>query len=304
MKQEWDVIIIGGGPAGLTAGLYTGRSGLSSLCIEKGLMGGQIVNAEKVDNFPGFPEGVSGYELGELMHKQAKRFGMETLTAEVTALKPSEKANIVETSEGNFTARAVIIAGGSSRQKLGVPGEAEFTGKGVSYCAVCDAAFFKDMPVAVVGGGNSAVTEALELARTASKVTLIHRRSQLRASKVLQDKAFSEPRLEFVWDSVIKAIQGSDFVEKLQLRNVKSGAESLFPVAGLFVSTGFTPNTDYLKGVIPLDENGAILADATMATRVPGIYAAGDIRQKREWQVITAAGDGATAALNVEKYLA
>lgn len=300
---EYDVIIIGGGPAGLTAGLYTARGALKTLLIEKGLMGGQIVNAEKVDNFPGFPDGISGYNLGELMYKQAVKFGVKTLNAEVTGLKPREKANVVETTEGNFTAKAVIIAGGTNRQKLGVPGEAEYTGKGVSYCAVCDAAFFKDLPVAVVGGGNSALTEAHHLSKTASRISLIHRRDQLRATKVLQEEMFANPKIECIWDTVVKSIEGGDFVERLRLQNVKTGAGSTLAVSGVFISTGFVPNTEYLKGVLPLDEHGAIITDARMATSVPGIFAAGDIRQKREWQVITAAGDGAAAALNAEKYI-
>ncbi len=302
--KNYDVIIIGGGPAGLTAGIYTARARLSSLLIEKVLVGGQIVNAERLDNYPGFPEGISGLRLAELMQEQAAKYGLETTIAEVIGIEPSEKQKVIRTSEGSFSARAVIITGGCHRQELGVVGEAEFTGKGVSYCATCDGALFKDLPVAVVGGGNAAITEALHLAKFATRVSVIHRRDQLRATPILQEKAFSEPKIDFLWDSVVQKIEGKDLVNRIQLRNVKTGQESTLDVSGVFVSIGFVPNTGYLKGVLPLDKTGAIITDPTMETGVAGIFAAGDIRQNSPRQVIAACGDGATAAIGVTKFLA
>jgi len=301
--NHYEVIIVGGGPAGLTAGIYTARARLRSLLIEKGLVGGQIINAERLDNYPGFPEGISGFELGELMHQQATKYGLETIIAEVTGIKLQDKQKVVETTDGNFVARAVIIAGGSRRQKLGIPGEEEFTGQGVSYCATCDAAFFRELPIAVVGGGNAAITEALHLAKFASRVTVIHRRDQLRATRMLQEKAFSEPKIEFLWNTVVEKIEGGDLVNRIKLRQVKTGEESTLDISGIFISVGLSPNTDYLKGILPLDDHGAIITSNTMETEIAGIFAAGDIRQNSVRQAIAAAGDGATAAINAEKFL-
>ena len=302
-NNSYDVIIIGGGPAGLTAGLYTARARISSLLIEKGMFGGQMVNAERLDNYPGFLESISGFELAELMFKQATKYGLETVIAEVTGLKLKGNERIIETTNGTFTAKAVVIAGGSNRRKLGVPGEEQFTGKGVSYCATCDAAFFRDLPVALVGGGNSAITEALHLTKSASRVTVIHRRNQLRATSILQEKAFAEPKMDFRWESVVDRIEGENSVQRIKLRHVKTGEESTLEVSGVFVSIGFIPSTGYLKSILPLANDGSIITNNSMETGVAGIFAAGDIRQKTEWQVITAAGDGATAAINVEKFL-
>jgi len=301
--KKYNVIIIGGGPAGLSAGIYTARARLKSLLIERGAIGGQILNTEWVENYPGFPEGISGIDLTEAMHKQAEKFGLETLLADVTGVKLADVQKTVETSADSYTAQAVIVASGSERQKLGVPGEAEYTGKGVSYCATCDGAFFRDKPVAVVGGGNAAITEALELTKFASEITVIHRRDELRATKILQEKAFAEPKIKVLWDSVIDEISGDTFVEKIKVSNVKTDNRSTLNVAGVFMAVGFKPNTDYLKGAIKLDKNNAIITDDKMATNVPGVFAVGDIRSSSIRQVISAAGDGAVAAVNAEKYI-
>ena len=303
MRGEYEVVIIGGGPAGLSAGIYTARARLSSLLVEKGIVGGLVTNAEVIENYPGFLEGISGLELTESMHEQAKKFGLETLTAEVTGIELEGEQKIVKTSEGDLVAGAVIVAGGSDRVQLNVPGEKEFTGKGVSYCAICDAAFFAEQTVAVIGGGNSAVYEALQLTKFASKVIVIHRRNELRATRIIQEKAFAEPKIEFLWNNIVERIEGEDVVKRLRLRNVVSGEESTLDVSGVFVSIGFKPNTDYLKDILPLDAAGYIVVNEKMEAGIPGIFAAGDIRSGSIRQVIAAAGDGATAAIYAERFI-
>lgn len=301
--KKYDVVIIGAGPAGLSAGIYTARARLSSLLIERGAVGGQIINAELVENYPGFTGGISGINLTEAMHKQATGFGLETLVAEVTGIKINGRQKVVKTSKGDINAKAVIIAGGSERQKLGVPGEAEYTGKGVSYCATCDGPFFQDKAVAVVGGGNAAITEALELTKFASKISVIHRRDELRATKILQEKAFAEKKIKFLWDSVLEEIAGDNFVNKVTVNNVKTKKKSVLDVSGVFMAVGFKPNTAYLKDIVKLDDIGTIVTNERMETSVPGIFAAGDIRSSSIRQVIAAAGDGAVAAISAEKYI-
>jgi thioredoxin reductase (NADPH) len=303
-KKEYDVIIIGGGPAGLSAGIYTSRARLSSLLIERGALGGQITDAELVENYAGFAEGISGAELGQLMQQQAAKYGLNIVTAEVTSIELKGDKKAVKTTKGDFTAKAVIIASGSERSKLGTPGERELTGKGVSYCATCDGPFFKEKPVAVVGGGDVAITEALHLAKFSSKVILIHRRDRLRATRILEERARAEPRIKFLWDTAVEKIEGEDMVKRLNLRQVKTGKKSSLDVAGVFIATGFKPNTDYLKGFLPLDKAGFIITNDQMETKIPGVFAAGDIRLNSARQAITAAGDGATAAINAEKFLA
>jgi len=303
-KRKYDVVIIGGGPAGLTAGIYAARSRLKSLLIERGATGGWIINAGEVENYPGFPDGVNGLELADAMQRQAAKFGLETLAAEVTGLELKGEQKIVKTGEGDIAARAVIVAGGSDRFKLGVPGEDEFTGRGVAFCAVCDGYFYRDVPVAVIGGGNAAMNEALELTKFASKVTVIHRRDELRATKILQERAFAEPKMEFLWNTVVEAIEGEDTVKRLRLKNVNTGKKSTLDISGVFVAVGFRPNTDYLKDVISLADNGTIITNEKMETDVPGILAAGDIRASSIRQVAGAVGDGAVAAIYAEHYLA
>lgn len=297
-----EVIIIGGGPAGLTAGLYTSRAGLKTLLIERALFGGQIVNASQVDNYPGFPEGITGFDLASLMHQQATKYGLETVTAEVTAIKPGHTYSVI-TSEGKFEAGAVIIAAGSEYRKLGVPGEEKLLGRGVSYCATCDGFLFHDLDVAVVGGGDTAITDALELSQHASKVYIIHRRDQFRAGQVLQQQALAQPKLKPVWDTVVDEITGETKVSELRLRNVKTGKTNNLEVAGVFVAVGIVPNSQCFADIVELDETGLIKTNELMATSAPGIFAIGDIRKNSPRQVASAVGDGATAALSTFKYL-
>jgi len=303
VARVYDVIIIGGGPAGLSAGLYASRARLSTLLIEKAIFGGQIANAAHVENYPGFPDGISGLELSELMYQQAMKYGLQTLSAAVTAIELSANGKVVRTSEGEYLAKAVIIAGGAEPNRLGVPGEERLLGKGVSYCATCDGPLFRDQVVAVVGGGDSAVEEALVLTRFASKVILIHRRDQLRASRLHQERAFANEKMEFLWDTVVEEILGQDKVEGLSLRNVKTGERSTLKVSGGFIYVGLHPNTEFVKGLISLDSEGHIPTNEEMETEIAGIFAAGDIRQNSPRQAITAAGDGATAALSAESFL-
>jgi len=299
---KYEVIIIGGGPAGLTAGLYTSRTGLKSLLIERSIVGGQIINAAQVENYPGFPQGISGAELGSLMHQQAIKYGLAIITPEVTGITPGQPYGI-STSEGVFEATAIIIAAGSEYRKLGVIGEEKLVGHGVSYCATCDGFFFRSREVAIVGGGDTAITDALELTRHATKVYVIHRRDQLRAGQILQQRAFAEPKLEFIWSTVVEEILGEKLLSGLKLRNVKTGQSSILEVAGVFVAVGLIPNTQQFSNIIELDDTGYIITDETMATSAPGIFAAGDIRRNSPRQVAAAVGDGATAAMSAFKYV-
>jgi len=299
---RYEVIIIGGGPAGLTAGLYTSRVGLKSLLVERGPMGGQMVNARMVENYPGFPEGISGPELGSLMHQQASRYGLEVVTAEVTGLNNGQPFGVL-TTEGSFEAEAIIIAAGSEYHKLGVDGEERLSGHGVSYCATCDGFFFRDRKVAVVGGGDTAITDALELTQHASEVYVIHRRDQLRAGQVLQERAFAHPKLEFIWDTVVEEVSGDRVLEELKLRNVKTGRQSNLKVDGVFVAVGLMPNSHLFFNILELDDAGYIITDEVMATSVPAIFAAGDIRRNSPRQIAAAVGDGVTAAMSAFKYL-
>jgi thioredoxin reductase (NADPH) len=299
---KYEVIIIGGGPAGLTAGLYTSRASLKSLLIERGIPGGQIVNASLVENYPGFPDGIPGIELASLMHQQAVKHGLEIMTAEVTGLARGQPYD-VSTTEGSFEARAIIVAAGSEYRKLGVGGEEKLLGHGVSYCATCDGFLFRDREVAVVGGGDTAITDALELSRHARKVYVIHRRDQLRAGQVLQQRAFDQPKLEFIWSTVVEEVLGEEVVKGLRLRNVKTQQQSVLEVAGVFVAVGLMPNSRSFLDTLELDDAGYIITNETMATSTPGIFAAGDIRRNSARQVAAAVGDGVTAAMSAFRYL-
>ena len=303
MDNKYDVVIIGGGPAGLTAGIYTSRDKLKSLIIEKGIIGGNMNNAEIIDNYPGFPEGVNGPELADLMHRQAKKYGLENITAEVIAIKNWGDKKLLETSNGDIIAGVVIIAGGSEKVKLDIPGEKEFTGRGVSYCTTCDAFFFRNKNVVVVGGGNSAIYEAMHLTKFASKIYIIHRRDQLRATAILQDRARAETKIKFILDTIVKEIQGKDFVQKLVLENVKTGKKSTLEVDGVFISIGLKPNTGFVKDLLSLDKQGHIITDENMNTEIAGIFAAGDIRSGAIRQITTAAGDGTIAAIGAKKFI-
>jgi len=300
--SKYEVVIVGGGPAGLTAGLYASRAGQRTLLIERGIFGGQIVNARQVDNYPGFPEGISGFELASLMHEQAIKYGLETINAIVTTIKSGGNYSVI-TNDGNFEAEAVIIAAGSEYRKLDVPGEEELLGRGVSYCATCDGFLFRDQDVAVVGGGDTAITDALELSEHASKVYVIHRRDQLRAGQVLQQKALARAKLEPIWNTVVEEIIGDNKVSALSVRNVKTGEITKLEVAGVFVAIGLEPNSQCFAEIVELDETGLIKTNEFMATSAPGIFAVGDIRINSPRQVASAVGDGATAALSAFKYL-
>jgi len=302
-SRSYQVVIIGGGPAGLTAGLYCTRSRFSALLIEQGVIGGKITNAERVENYPGFPKGISGIELGQLIHQQATSYGLETMLAEVNKVVPGGEHNVVTTGEGDFIAESVIIASGSQFRKLDVPGEDKFVGKGVSYCATCDGPLFKDKTVAVIGGGDSAITEALYLSKFASSVKVIHRRSQLRASKIFGERAKAEPKIEFIWDTVVMEVEGEGVVKQLKLKNTKNDKISVLELAGVFVAIGSKPNSVQWRGLLPLDEEGYIITNELMETKAPGIFAAGDVRHNSARQAITAAGDGATAAISATRFL-
>jgi thioredoxin reductase (NADPH) len=301
----YDVIIIGGGPAGLTAGLYSSRARLKSLLIEKGLTGGTVTITEWIENYPGFEEGVAGADLARKMEQQATKFGLEISQGTVTRISFNGNIKKVILEDGQeFESKSVILASGGHPRKLKIEGEDEFRGRGVSYCATCDGAFFKGANIAVIGGGDSAVQEGLFLTKFAEVVYIVHRRDSLRAEKILQDRALSEPKIKFVWDSVPEKIEGDEKgVTSLLVKNVKTGDLSSLEVEGVFIYVGFDPNTEFLAGMANLNENNYILTDDNMATSAPGIFAAGDMRAKITRQIATAVGDGAIAAIAAEKYI-
>jgi len=301
--MDYDVIIIGGGPAGLTAGIYASRARGKTLLIESFSVICQAVTTDHIENYPGFPEGVNGFELIEKFKKQAEKFGTEFIAAEVKEIKETKPGWQIVTEDKTYTASSIIIATGASPKRLDVPGEDKFRGRGVSYCATCDGALFKNKEVAVVGGGDTALEEALFLTRFAKKVTVIHRRNALRGTKILQERSFANKKIEIAWDSVVTEITGSGKVAGVKIKNVKTNAITDFSCDGIFICVGYTPNTGFLKDAVPLDEAGYIISDDNCLTSKAGIFAAGDCRKKLLRQVVTAAGEGATAAFACQRYL-
>lgn len=304
MAELYDVIIIGSGPAGDTAALYASRANLSVLMFEGYEVGGQLMTTSDVENYPGFEEGILGPVLMEHFEQQARRFGTEMIPEDVTAVDFSQRPFTITTDSGEYKARAVIITTGASAMWMNLPSEQQLRGRGVSACATCDGFFFKDKDIAVVGGGDTALEEALFLTRYANHVTLIHRRGSLRASKIMQDRAFKNPKISFMWDSVVTEVQGEDAVTGLKVKNVKTGEESELPVQGLFVAIGHQPNTELFKGIIDMDEQGYIIPVEHTMTNIPGVFAAGDVTDHRYRQAVTAAGDGCRAAIDLERWLA
>ncbi len=301
--MKYDVMIIGGGPAGLSAAIYAARGGLKTGLFEKGIIGGQITVTNDVENYPGFPEPLSGFELTERMRQQAEVYKAEFIDEEVNAIGMEGLCKIIETSENTYRTKSLIICTGAHPRLLNVPGEERFTGRGVSYCATCDGALYRDKVVAVVGGGDSAVEEALFLTRFAKKVYIIHRRDELRAQKIIQERALKNPKVEMVWDTVVQKIDGTEQLENLELYNRRTEKVSFLPVDGVFIYVGILPNNELLESRLELDSSGFVLTNENMHTNVPGIYAAGDIRHTPLRQVVTATSDGAIAAYSAEKWI-
>ena len=308
--DAYDVVIVGGGPAGLTAAIYAARARLKTLVIESLSVPGQAVLTSDIENYPGFPEGLNGFDLIDRFKKQAEKSGAEFRTGDVTEIASEKIGTVPKWGLSLFSPRndkvpalSVIIASGARPKKLEVPGEDKFRGKGLSYCAVCDGPFFRGKNVVVVGGGDTAIEEAIFLTKFAERVTVIHRRERLRATKILEERASANKKIEFLWNSTVIGIAGRSKVEALRIKNVKDGKEKDFPVDGVFIFVGYTPNTDFLKGAIKLDKNGYIEADAELSTSAKGVFAAGDARKKLLRQVVTATGDGAIAAFSARLYV-
>ncbi len=307
--NSFESIVIGGGPAGLTAGLYLSRYRINTVLIEKGFSGGQVNLSETIENYPGFPEGIMGPELMQKFEQQAVKFGLKIVNGsvlEVSRVNPGDKTGfLIKTDNGDFYSKSVVIASGGEANKLGVPGEKELTGRGVSYCGTCDGAFFRDKEIVVVGGGDTALEESLFLTKFASKVTIVHRRDELRGSKILQERVFSDPKIEFRWSSVVVSINGSTQVENVQLKDVKTDELNIFPCQGVFIFTGYKPSYPIFGEMREqlINENGYIVTDENMRTRIEGIFACGDVRAKDFRQIVTACGEGATAAFFVEAFL-
>jgi thioredoxin reductase (NADPH) len=303
MTETYDVIIVGAGPSGMAAAVYTGRAKLKTLILEKGMPGGQILLTDFVENYPGYPEGVVPFELMGSFRKHAEKFGARIETDEVKEIRKEGELWNVAGDKGEYSGRAVIIATGSSYRKLGFPEEAKLTGRGISYCGTCDGAFFKDKEVAVVGGGDHALTEALFLTKFCSSVKIIHRRDTFRGEKIIQERIFANEKIEVLWDSVIQEIKGEDKLESISIKNVKDDTIRELKIDGLFVSVGMDPNSSLAKGLVEMDEIEQIKVSQTMATSQPGIFAAGDVTNACPQQMSTAVGTGVAAALAVDEYL-
>lgn len=303
MMESYDVVIIGGGGAGLTAALYTSRAKLSTLLLEKLVPGGQIALTDIVENYPGFPEGITGPEISKRMEEQARKYGTVVVYEEVRGIGKADGLFEVATESKKFQARAVILASGASFRTLNVKGEKELTGRGVSYCATCDGAFFKEKEIIVVGGGDSAMQEGNFLTRFAKKVTVVHRRDKLRASAILEERARQNPKIDFIWNTVVEEIHGEKKVEEVLLRNVRDGEKKPFRTDGVFIFIGHDPNTRFLQGFVELDEQGYIKTDGSVKTSVPGVFAAGEVRSGAVKQLVAACGEGCEAALAAQAYL-
>jgi thioredoxin reductase (NADPH) len=301
--MDFEIAIIGGGPAGLTAGLYAARARRKVVLFEGEGIGGQAATTDRVANYPGFPDEIGGFELTARMEEQAKKLGLEVVYSKVTGLSAENRAFMLETSKGNYTAKKVIVASGVSPKKLNVPGEDKFRGGGVSYCATCDGAFFRDKEVLVVGGGDSAVEEAIFLTRFAKQVGIVHRRDELRATKIVQEEAEANPKIKFFYNKVVTELAGGDSLEKAILKDVKSGTIEEVPTSGVFIYIGSLPRTEFLSGLVELTPEGYLATDERMRTSRPGLFAAGDVRAKSLRQIVTAVADGAIAAVEADREL-
>jgi thioredoxin reductase (NADPH) len=303
LANEYDVMIVGGGAAGLTAGIYAARYGLRTAIVEQLMGGNQIINVEKIENFPGFPKGIPGAELAPLMQEQAMNAGADFLMAEATGISLGNPYKTLTTTDGAYQTRTIIIAVGSRLKKMGIPGEEDFEGSGVSHCATCDGPLYMGEVVGVVGGGDSAVDEALSLTEYADRVVLFHRRNRLRAQKALQDKIVRNPRVELAYNTVVESVLGGNMVSGVRVRNVITNLADRVDLQGIFIYVGLEPNTEFIRGIVRADNAGHIAVNAMMETDVPGIYAAGDIRQHSVSQLVSSAGDGATAAIAAFRYI-
>lgn len=303
MTKQYDVIIIGSGPAGYTAAIYAARANLSVLMLQGYQTGGQLMLTSEVENYPGFEEGILGPPMMEKFEMQARRFGTELIPEDVNAVDFDKRPFVITTDSGAYLARSIIISTGASAKWLGLPSEKKLQGRGVSACATCDGFFYKGKDVVVIGGGDTAMEEATFLTRYANHVTVIHRRESLRASKIMQDRAFKNPKISFIWNTEVTEVLGDEEISGLQLRNLKTGETSAFPTQGLFLAIGHQPNTDLFKGSIKMDRQGYIVPEEYTMTNIPGVFAAGDVTDHRYRQAVTAAGDGCRAAIDLERWL-